>query len=371
MDGIMSDLSSGGLFVIQGVPGPELDSVTAASIRETQPGGFILFGRNVKSPEQVRKLIDDLRSLVHHEPIVTIDQEGGRVSRLKEIGSEPPSAKQLRDKGDLSLITRHGKITGQLLRHFGFNLDLCPVLDISFDDEADNSLKNRTYGRTPQEVVRNARAFAEGMHGEGILTCGKHFPGYSAAGVDPHHDLPRILRTRAELEATEWIPFRELLGEMDTLMMGHAVYPELDDTLPPASLSHKVITGLLRNEWDYKGCVMTDDLDMGAMINYCDFQSSVSRAIEAGNDLMLLCHRTELIREAARVLAALPTSLTDPARERIHALQKRLVKPDTFSLAKFRELDGTVMQLRIDTLGREAAVQRSVDDGKRSPVELF
>ncbi|PAW80092.1 MAG: beta-N-acetylhexosaminidase [Verrucomicrobia bacterium Tous-C9LFEB] len=371
MAGIMSELSSGGIFVIQGVPGTELDSVTAASIRESQPGGFILFGRNIKSPEQLRKLIDDLRSLVHHEPIVTIDQEGGRVSRLKEIGSEPPSAKQLRDKGDLSLIARHGALTGQLLRHFGFNLDLCPVLDISFDDEADNSLKNRTYGRTPEEAIPNVRAFNDAMRAEGVLSCGKHFPGYSAAGVDPHHELPRINRTRAELEKTEWLPFRALLPQLDTMMMGHAVYPDLDDSLPPASLSKRVITDLLRNEWGYQGCVMTDDLDMGAMINYCDFATSVRRALEAGNDLMLLCHRTELIREAAKVLSELPSAVTDPARERVHALQKRLVPPDEFSLTKFKALDDQVMRLRIDTLGREAAAQRSTDDGKRSPVELF
>lgn len=347
-----------------------MDSGTAQLIRETQPGGFILFGRNIKSPEQLRKLTDDLRSLVKHEPIITIDQEGGRVSRIKEIGSEPPSAKQLRDKGNLNLIARHGKLTGQLLRLFGFNLDLCPVLDVSFDDEADNSLKNRTYGRTPLEVVRNARMFNDAMRSEGILSSGKHFPGYSAAGVDPHHELPKILRTRAELEACEWIPFRTLLPQLDTLMIGHAVYPDLDATAP-ASLSDYIITDLLRLEWGYQGCVMTDDLDMGAMVNYCEFPTAVRAAIEAGNDLMLLCHRVELIREAARVAAELPLALTDPARERIHVLQQRLVKPDAFSVEKFRALDAEVMRLRVDTLGEEAAHSRSVDDGKRSPVELF
>jgi beta-N-acetylhexosaminidase len=366
----MSDLTSGGLFVIMGVPGTELDSATAQAVRDTQPGGFILFGRNVKAPEQLRKLIDDLRGLVRHEPIITIDQEGGRVSRLKEIGSEPPSAKQLRDKGDAALITRHGQLTGKLLRQFGFNLDLCPVLDVSFDDAADNSLKNRTYGLTPEQVVRNAGAFNDALRGEGILSCGKHFPGYSAAGVDPHHELPKIHRTREELIATEWIPFRALLPKLDTMMIGHAVYPSLDPQAP-ASLSPVIIRDLLRNEWGYQGAVMTDDLDMGAMINYCDFETSVRRAIEAGNDLMLLCHRVELIREAAQVLQKLPASLTDPARERIHALQKQLVKPDAFSVEQFRKLDGEVMQLRIDTLGSEAAANRSPDDGKRSPVELF
>src|SRR4051812_40740283 len=128
-----------GQLLLTGVPGTELDAASASTFRRIQPGGFILFGRNIQSPAQLRKLIDDLRDLSSIEPIITIDQEGGRVSRLKLIGNEPPNANQLRDRGDLGLILEHGKITGRLLRIFGFNLDLCPVLDISFDDEADNS----------------------------------------------------------------------------------------------------------------------------------------------------------------------------------------------------------------------------------------
>ena len=102
----------GGQYILMGVPGAELDAKTAAIIRQVQPAGFILFGRNIKTPAQLRKLVDDLRGEVKHVPVVTIDQEGGRVSRLKECGAEPPSAKQLRDKGDLRLIERHGALTG-------------------------------------------------------------------------------------------------------------------------------------------------------------------------------------------------------------------------------------------------------------------
>ena len=126
-----------------GVPGFELDAATAATFRRIQPGAYILFGRNIQSPGQLRKLIDDLSGLSDSPPIITIDQEGGRVSRLKLLGNEPPNANQLRDKGDVRLIAEHGRITGRLLRIFGFNLDLCPVLDISFDDDADNSLRGR------------------------------------------------------------------------------------------------------------------------------------------------------------------------------------------------------------------------------------
>ena len=175
---------SPGQLILTGVPGKELDPATAALFRKVQPGGFILFGRNIGSAMQLRKLIDDLRDLSTVEPIITIDQEGGRVSRLRLIGQEPPNAQQLRDKGDIELVRRHGEITGRLLRLFGFNLDLCPVLDISFDDEADNSLRGRCYGRDVGEVVKLAGAFNEAMRAEGVASCGKHFPGYSAATVD-------------------------------------------------------------------------------------------------------------------------------------------------------------------------------------------
>src|SRR6476620_4661548 len=170
-----------GQLILTGVPGTELDHETADLFRRVQPGGFILFGRNIKSAPQLRRLIDDLRAISKVEPIITIDQEGGRVSRLRMIGNEPPNAQQLRDKDDLELIRRHGDITGRLLRLFGFNLDLCPVLDISFDDEADNSLRGRCYGNDVEQVVRNAGAFNAGLRATGVMSCGKHFPGYTSA----------------------------------------------------------------------------------------------------------------------------------------------------------------------------------------------
>src|SRR5919205_3014354 len=156
-----------GQLIITGVPGKELDSETAALFRRVQPGAFIIFGRNIESAAQLRKLIDDLRDLSEIEPIITIDQEGGRVSRLRLIGNEPPNAQQLRDRDDIALVERHGDITGRLLRLFGFNLDLCPVLDISFDDAADNSLRGRCYGRNVDEVIRNAGAFNMALREQG------------------------------------------------------------------------------------------------------------------------------------------------------------------------------------------------------------
>src|SRR5438132_2594785 len=223
---------SRGQLILTGVPGPRLDAETEKLFRRIQPGGFILFTRNIESAPQLRELIDDLRGLSEIEPIITIDQEGGRVSRLREIGSEPPNAQQFREKGDVELVRRHGQTTGRLLRIFGFNLDLCPVLDISFDDEADNSLRGRCYGTTPEQVMQNAGAFNDGLRAEGIASCGKHFPGYSATTLDAHHELPVIDRTRAQLDSTELAVFRHFIGKVDSMMICHAPYPQLDPDFP-------------------------------------------------------------------------------------------------------------------------------------------
>jgi len=363
--------SSLGQLLLTGVPGPELDAETAATFRRLQPGGFILFGRNIESPVQLRKLIDGLRDLSVVEPIITIDQEGGRVSRLKLVGNEPPNANQLRDKGDLSLIARHGTITGRLLRIFGFNLDLCPVLDISFDDDADNSLRGRCYGNDVAQVIRNAGAFNDGLRGEGVLSCGKHFPGYSRAPLDAHHELPVIPLSRAELDAHELAVFRHFADKVDSMMIGHGFYPSLESTQTPSSLSRAVITDLLRSEQRFAGLVMTDDLDMGAILNHYGLEETIRLAITAGNDLAMICHRVNVVEEAHGHLQNVPRAELDRALTNVARFKAKMVKPDAWSEAEFRRRDAEVWDLRVATLGAEAAAQRSAEDGNRSPVETY
>ena len=369
----MQDSARLGQLLLTGVPGPELDPDTAARFRKLQPGGFILFSRNIKSPEQLRKLIDDLRDLSEIEPFITIDQEGGRVSRLREIGNEPPNAQQFREKNDLDLIETHGKLTGQILRMFGFNLDLCPVLDISFDDEADNSLKGRCWGSTAKEVIDKASVFNHAMRKAGVLSSGKHFPGYAAAEVDPHHELPVIDKTLEEMEADELKPFRALLPDLDSIMTCHSHYPCWDADRPrwPASLSKNIIGQFLRNQLAYDGLVMTDDLDMGAILNEVTFEDTIKACIEAGNDLAMICHRIDMVEIASTVIATLPDPLVYDALRRIEKTKAKMTKPYEWSIERFQEIDAQIYDLRVATLGEERAKQRSAEDGKRSPVELY
>jgi beta-N-acetylhexosaminidase len=360
-----------GQLIMTGVPGKQLDVQTAKLFRKVKPGAFILFGRNIESAPQLRKLIDDLRDLSEIEPIITIDQEGGRVSRLRLIGGEPPNAQQLRDRNDLELIRRHGDLTGRLLRLFGFNLDLCPVLDISFDDDADNSLRGRCYGKTVEQVVRNAGAFNDALRGQGIASCGKHFPGYSAASSDAHYELPRIDRTREQLDHNELAVFREFVHDVDSMMVCHGWYPCFESERTPATLSRRIITDLLRNELGFDGLVMTDDLDMGAILTGYRLEDTIRLAIAAGNDVAMICHRVPEIENVQRILNTLPQDQIDRALENVARFKERLARPDEFSEATFRKVDGEIWDLRVAVLGEERARQRSSQSVQRSPVEMF
>jgi beta-N-acetylhexosaminidase len=360
-----------GQLLLVGVPGIEIDPETARVFRKVQPGGFILFGRNIRSALQLRKLIDDLRDLSRIEPIITIDQEGGRVSRLKLIGNEPPNARQLREKGDSALVWEHGRITGELLRLFGFNLDLCPVLDISFQEDADNSLGGRCYGTSVEQVIEFAGVFNQALLETGVLSCGKHFPGYAAARLDPHHDLPRIDRSREELDCAELAVFREFAPRVSSMMVCHAWYPAFDPDKTPASLSRSIVTDLLVSELGFDGLIMTDDLDMGAIINEVGFTAMMERAVRAGNHLAMICHRVHLAEEALAALEKAEPAALDQALAGVARFKPKLAAPQPFSEERLRALNNQVQELRVATLGAERAALRSPEDGKRSPVETY
>jgi len=376
-----------GQLIMTGVPGKELDVETARLFRRVQPGAYILFGRNLESGTQLRKLIDDLRDLSEIEPIITIDQEGGRVSRLRRIGNEPPNAQQLRDKNDIDLIRRHGDITGRLLRLFGFNLDLCPVLDISFNDDAENSLHGRCYGKDVEQVVRNAGAFNEAMRGQGIASCGKHFPGYSAATSDAHFQLPGIERTREELDANELAVFRAFMGRdgalrrpdaaagrpyqvVDSMMVCHGWYPCFEPQPTPATVSRRIVTELLRNEFAFDGLIMTDDLDMGAILIRYRLDETIRLCLEAGNDIMMLCHRVPEIENVLRILGALPSDQIERAQQHIGEFKKNISPPQPFSESAFQQINREIADLRTAVVGEEKA-GRVVTERQISPVESF
>jgi beta-N-acetylhexosaminidase len=329
-----------------GVPGPELTEGLRDLIRRVQPGGFILFGRNLATPEQVFTLCREFAELCSEPPIITIDQEGGRVSRLKLVGEEPPSGYDLCLAGREDWCEAHGVLTGQLLRLFGFNLNLAPVVDFSVDEARDNSLRGRCLGRDVEEVRRNAGAFLRGMASAGVHGTAKHFPGYTFCALDPHGELPRIDRSRAQMEREELQSFRNFI-DTPAFMVGHGFFPAWHDDAFPASLSKAVVTGLLRGELAYQGLVMTDDLEMGAIANHYPSEVATRLAMEAGHDILLYCHNPACVQIAHDVLRELPEPVLQPALARIAAFKKTLVPvPERFDAAVFARVNTEIRALR-------------------------
>lgn len=295
------------LFI--GLAGTELTPATRKLLRTIQPGGIILFARNVESAGQLRALCGALRTEFPFRPIIGIDQENGRVNRLREITGELPTIPQLKATGSLEPIDDFARATGRWLHQLRIDINFAPVLDLElFDDKTDNALRNRCWGRTADEVIRYAGAFLDAMEREGVTACPKHFPGLGGATLDSHEKLPTIHR-----DVTEDIkPYRHFMKRLTMVMVGHGQYPALDTK--PASCSHAIITGLLRRQLGFTGLVITDDMEMGAIT---DFQDSVVEAATAGADMILVCHTPEKILAAHEALAKLPATRFAESRRRI------------------------------------------------------
>ena len=282
-----------GQLVIIGLPGPQLDLMTRSLLQTIQPGGILLNKNNIESAQQVAELTATIRSLLEVPPIMAVDQEGGRVDRLKNIYTPMPSADLLRASGEASVAGRMGEIAAEALRTLGFNVNFAPVLDVASDDGADNGLKGRYLGDNLAEVVRLAGAYLEGLQHGGVVGVGKHFPGLGAAAIDSHGELPTIDRTREEILKYDVAPYTELFSKinarLNAVIIAHGHYPALDGPAPlPSSLSKNVVTGLLREELGFKGLTITDDLEMGAITKGRDLPEAAVMAIEAGIDMVMI-----------------------------------------------------------------------------------
>src|SRR6267143_1619332 len=223
-----------GQFFYIGLPGTELDAETRALIEEVQPGGIIIFGRNVARPQQLRELLDGVREVLPTNPLIGIDQEGGLVDRLRKIFTPMPSARTIREHGDLAAARALGRITGEALRILGFNMTFAPVMSIMTDerDLLSNGLYSRSFGRSPGEVLGYTTVYLRGLQGMGCLGCLKHFPGIGAGEVDSHVEMPMVHLTHDDLMAQDLAPYIELFQRKDDrvrcVMVSHGGFPEID-----------------------------------------------------------------------------------------------------------------------------------------------
>ena len=292
------------LAAIFGVSGQVLTSEERAFFRDVQPLGFILFARNVADPDQVRRLVNDLRASVEHaEAPVLIDQEGGRVQRLK-----PPHwraavaaakfgalASQRAGDGRKAVFLNH-QLIGAELAALGIDVDCAPLIDVQ-QPGAHDVIGDRAFGGDPEQVATLGRAAADGLMSAGITPVIKHIPGHGRSMVDSHHDLPRVTTSREELARIDFVPFKRL-KDLPWGMTAHIVYEAIDKELP-ATLSAKVIAEIIRGEIGFDGLLLSDDLSMKALRG--TLGELTQRSVAAGCDIALHCNgkMEEMVQVAA------------------------------------------------------------------------
>ena len=346
-----------GQFFYIGLAGTELDADARALIEEVQPGGVIIFGRNVASPQQLRDLLDGIRELLPSNPLLGVDQEGGLVDRLRKIFTPMPSARTIRQHGDLAGARALGRITGEALSLLGFNMNFAPVMSIMTDerDLLSNGLYSRSFGRSPGEVLGYTTVYLRGLQETGIVGCLKHFPGIGAGEVDSHEQMPMVTLSHDDLMAQDLAPYIELFQRHDDrvrcVMVSHGGFPNIDiqkgmtgGLLEPASLSRNIVTNLLRTELGYQHLVVTDDLEMGAISKHDEIESAVVRAFHAGNDMMLICARPDIIRRGYHSMVRsardgkLSSDRVESSLKQIQAMKEIVKTPPAFDSAQFEKL---------------------------------
>ncbi|HEX8189855.1 MAG TPA: glycoside hydrolase family 3 N-terminal domain-containing protein [Pyrinomonadaceae bacterium] len=381
--------SKAGRLLFVGLPVTKLDRHWREFLREVRPGGVIIFGRNVESAEQVALLNAQIRDAAGREVLIGVDQEGGLVDRFREIIEPMPSAKAVRNAGRADLAEKYGSLAARALRLMGFNINFAPVLDLSGDNE-DNGLRARTFGVNPETVSMLAGAYLEGLQRGQVVGCGKHFPGLGGSKVDSHRNLPVVTHTWQEIFQKDLVPFMDLMfhrpGErLRSVMVSHAAFPDISEFLQdlfrqegdpptiqglhqfPATISGNVTTRLLRRILKFDGLVITDDMEMGAVVETLTVPEACLRAIEAGSDMVLICEREENVlasrdelaravrekRLSARALAA--------AGRRMAWALKLAGEPESFDAEEFDAVSRQLAQLKRELKAAE-------DTGEYAPL---
>ncbi|HJO24119.1 MAG: beta-N-acetylhexosaminidase [Myxococcota bacterium] len=312
-----------GQLLFAGFEGTRAPRDLLGLVREGRVGGVILFARNLEGPEQVRQLVAEFHASAPaaHPLMVAIDQEGGRVQRLRAPWTEWPPMRTVGEHDRPSHTRALGTALGRELADLGIGLDFAPVVDV--DTNPDNPvIGDRSFAGTAEAVGRHAAALIAGLQGTGVAACAKHFPGHGDTQVDSHKELPRVAHAIERLRAVELPPFRAAIeADVASVMTAHVVMEALDPELP-ATLSPKVL-GLLRHEIGFDGVVFSDDLEMAAVANHHTPGDAVRLALEAGCDALLTCCRTDVRNATLAALEALPDRLLEHPARRIAALKAR------------------------------------------------
>ncbi|MBA2341673.1 MAG: hypothetical protein H0V88_14895 [Pyrinomonadaceae bacterium] len=378
-----------GQLLFIGLPGTKLDRHTRELLYEVQPGGVILFGRNIESPAQVANLTTQIRDALGHRVIIGIDQEGGLVDRFRDICEPMPSAKSVRNAASSVLAEKFGELSARALRVLGFNMNFAPVLDLGGGNE-ENGLRARTFGSQPSVVSRLAGAYLDGLQRNRIIGCGKHFPGLGGSQVDSHRRLPVVTHSWQWIFERDLVPFMDLMshrpGErLHSIMISHAAFPEVSEFLQewfrrtqelpaldalhqlPATVSNNVVMRLLRQALKFDGLVITDDMEMGAVVQTLSVAEASLRAIEAGSDMVLICEKEanfvaarDLIVEAVKE-NRIAASALDKASERIERVITLAGEAEPFDEDEFDKVCDEITKLKDELKAAE-------DTGEYTPL---
>ena len=316
-----------------GFTGTTPDTSPLGALRAFGPGALILFARNVGTTDELRDLVAALRETASPPPLITVDQEGGRVERIQHGVAALPSAMAVGATGDVALAEKLGTLLGRDLARLGINVDLAPVADLSLQPRS-VVVATRAYGDDPERVGAFAGAFAHGLERAGVAATVKHFPGHGSTAEDSHVALPRVTADAATLRARDLVPFARAISDRaaSIVITAHVVI-EAFDTDRPATLSRKVLTDLLRGEMGYDGIVATDCLEMDAIAGTVGTVRGAVEALAAGADLLLISHRLDLAHEAAGAIVAavesgeIPLARLLEAHARVLGLRERLAQP--------------------------------------------
>ncbi len=330
--------------ILAAIDGPTLTPLERELILKHKVLGFTLFKRNIESLEQVQALNAEIKSLAKqagYEIILAVDHEGGRVFRLPEPFTKIPAMRlwgNLFDQtADAALAFELGKTLGSEASLAGFNLDFAPVVDVDLN-EINPIIGDRAFSKSTEAVYKMARQVIRGLNAAGVLTCLKHFPGHGATEKDSHEELPIDDRGVDELEKIDLVPYAKLISEglVDSVMTAHVVYPKID-AANPATLSQKIITGILRDKLKYTGVIFSDDLLMKAIADNYGIYEAALQFFKAGGDAILVCKKPELTLEIIerfdkeKKLAGIDSHLA-AAKARLNNLTARLTNQSNTSL---------------------------------------
>jgi len=358
-----------GQLLIVGFDVTEMTPRVSALLTRLQPAGVILFARNIKTPEQTWRLLRECQKCVATPLFMCVDLEGGTVDRFRDALGATPSASDVFVTGERALFRKHGEIIGETCRALGFNVDFAPVLDLAFE-ASHTVLSSRAVSANPDEAAIYAREFLAGLRDANVLGCGKHFPGLGEGKLDSHHELPLIDKPLKQLWAEDLLPYRTLRRQLPLVMISHAAYPKVTGDRSPATLSKHWITDILRKRIGYRNLVVSDDLEMGAVLSAAPIADAAVEFLRAGGDLCLICHREDFILQAYETL--IKTGESDAKFARREAEASRRVLAFKKKSAKMLRMERSVRASRPPTAAMVEKLSRRLwEFSERVRLEPF